>query len=83
MEIITKTFVIVSGQNPFIQKKVFNKARIRKMAVAMNATSGGAGSFNENPFNYQQLHLRELRIIRGGGAIVSLDIKSHCRSCAT
>ena len=44
----------------------------------MNKNSAVAGSFPENPFNYQQFHLRELRIIRGGRAIVSLDTTSPC-----
>ena len=37
----------------------------------------------ENPFSYQQFHLRELRIIRGGRAIVSLDTSSPCRPYVT
>ena len=43
------------------------------MAVAMNTNSAVAASFHEKPFNYQQFNLTELRIIRGGRAIVSLD----------
>ena len=44
----------------------------------MNTNSAVAGSFHENRFNYQQFHLRELRIIRGGRAIISLDTTSLC-----
>ena len=44
----------------------------------MNTNSAVAGSFHENPFSYQHFHLRELRIIRGGRAIVSLDTASPC-----
>ena len=35
----------------------------------MNTKSAVAGYFHENPLSYQQFHLRELRIIRGGRAI--------------
>ena len=49
----------------------------------MNTNSAVAGSFHENPFSYQQFHLRELRIIRGERAIVSLDTTSPCRPYAT
>ena len=45
----------------------------------MNTNSAVAGSFHENPYNYQQIHLRELRIIRVGTAIISLDTTSPCR----
>ena len=76
METIARTFVIPSRQNQFIQENVFNNAPIRRIAVAMNTNSAVAGSFYENLFNYQQFHLRELRIIRGGRAIISLDTTS-------
>ena len=42
-----------------------------------------AGSFHENLFNYQQFHLRELRIIWGGRAIFSLYPTSPCRPYVT
>ena len=49
----------------------------------MNANSAVAGSFQGNPFSYQQFHLRELIIIRHGRAIVSLDTTSPCRPYVT
>ena len=83
METIARTFIIPSRQNQFIQENIFNNAPIRRVAVAMNTNSAVAGSFYENPFNYQQFHLRELRIIRGGRAITSLDTTSPCRPYVT
>ena len=83
METIARTFIIPSRQNQFIQENVFNNAPIRRIAVAMNTKLAVAGSFYENPFNYQQFHLRELRIIRGGRAIISLDTTSPCRPYVT
>ena len=80
METIARTFIIPSHQNQFFfQEEVFNNATIRRIAVAMNINSPVAGSFHENPFNYQQISLRELTIIRGGRAIISLDTISPCR----
>ena len=83
METIARTFIIPSRQNQFIQENVFNYALIRRTAVAINTNSAVAGSFHKNPFNYQQFRLRELRIIRGGGAIISLDTTSPCRPYVT
>ena len=83
METIAKTFIIPSRQNLFIKKKLFNNAPIRRIAVAMNTNSAVAVSFHENPFNYWQFHLRELRIIRGGRVIVSLDTTCPCRPYVT
>ena len=83
METIARTFVIPSRQNHFIQENVFNNAPIRKIVVAMNTNSAVAGSLHENPFNYQQFHLREHRIIRSGRAIISLDTTSPCRLYVT
>ena len=64
METIARTFIIPSRQNQFISEIVFNDARIRKIAVAMNTNSAVTGSFHENLFNYRQFFLRELRILR-------------------
>ena len=61
---------------------VFNNAPMR-IAAAMNTNSAVAGSFHGNPFNYQQFHLRELRINRRERAIISLDSTSHCRPYVT
>ena len=83
METIARTFVIPSRQNQFIQENIINNAPIRRISVAVNTNSAVAGSFHENPFNYQQFHLRELRIIRGGRAIVSLDTTFPCRPYLT
>ena len=83
METIARTFIIPSRQNQFIQENIFNNAPIRRVAVAVNTNSAVAGCFHENLFSYQQFHIRELRIIRGGRAIVSLDTTSPCRPYVT
>ena len=83
METLARTFFIPTRQNQFIQEIVFNNAPIKMIAVAMNTNSAVAGSFHENPFNYQQFHLNELRIIRGARAINSLDTTYPCRPYAT
>ena len=46
---------------------------MRKMAGSMNKNSAVGGSYYEKPSNYSQFHLRELKIIRSGRAIYSLD----------
>ena len=79
METVARTFIVPSRQNQFIQENIFNNAPIGRVAVAVNANSTVAGSFNKNPFSYQQFHLRERRIIRGGREIVSLDTTFPCQ----
>ena len=83
METIARTFIIPSGQNQFIQENVFNNAPIRRVAIAMNTNSAFTGHFQVNPFHYQKFGLRELRIVRGGRAIVSVDTTNDCRAYVT
>ena len=70
METIARIFIIPSGQNQFIQENVFNKAPIRRIAIAMNTNSAFTGNFQENLFHYQKFGLRDLRILRGVRAMV-------------
>ena len=44
----------------------------------MSFTSAFTENFQENAFHYQKFGLRELRIVHGGRAIVSLDITNDC-----
>ena len=83
METIARTFIIPSGQNQFIQENVFNNAPIRRIAIAMNTNSAFTGHFQENPFHYRKFGLRELRIVRGGRALVSIDTTNNCRAYVT
>ena len=83
IENIVRTFIIPSRPNQVIHENKINNAPIRRVAVAMNANLAIAGSFHGSPFSYQQFHLRELRIIRDGRAIVSLDTTSPCRNYVT
>ena len=83
METIARTFIVPSRQNQFIQENKFNNAPKRKIAVAMNTNLAVAGSFLENHFSYQLFLLRELIVVRGGRAIVSLDTTSPCHPYVT
>ena len=78
-ETIARTSIISSRQNQFMQEKIFSNAPIRRITVAMNTNSAVAGSFHEKFFFFQQFHIRELRVIQGRRAIVSLDANSPCR----
>ena len=81
METIARTFFIPSRQSQFIMQ--VNNARIRKIAVAMNKNLAVTRSFHKNPLDYQQFHLRELKIVRVGRAFISLDTTSPCRPYVT
>ena len=53
LETLAKTFIIPARQNQFIQENIFNKAPVRRIAIAMNTNSAITGSYTENPFWYQ------------------------------
>ena len=82
METMAKTFIIPARQNPFFQENMFNNAPIRRIAIAMNSNSAFTGSFEENPFWYQQFNLRDIRILRGN-PIVHHDTTNICRLYVT
>ena len=83
LETLAKTFIIPARQNQFIQENIFNKAPIRRIAIAMNTNSAFTGSFTENPFWYQQFDLKQIRILRGGQPIVDFDTADNCRLYVT
>ena len=45
--------------------------------------SAFTGHFQENFFHYQKIGLRELRIVRGGRDLVSVDTTNDCRAYVT
>ena len=50
LETVAKTFIIPARENEFIQENIFNKAPVRRIAIAMNTNSAFTGSYTENPF---------------------------------
>ena len=83
LDTLAKTFIIPARQNQFIQENVFNKAPIRRIAIAMNTNSVFTGCFTEVPFWYQQFDLRQIRILRAGPPIVDFDTADNCRLYVT
>ena len=83
LETLAKTFIIPARQNQFIQENIFNKAPVRRIAIAMNTNSAFTGFYTENPFWYQQFELRQIRILRGGQPIVHFDAVDNCRLYVT
>ena len=49
----------------------------------MIKNSAFTGSYTENPFWYQQIHLRQIRIFRGSQPIVDFDAADNCRLYVT
>ena len=83
METLAETFIIPSSQNEFIQENLFTNAPIRRIALPMNTSSAFTGSSTENPFWYQQPHLRQITILRGGQPHVAFDTPDNCRLYVT
>ena len=83
LETLAKTFIIPARQNQFFQENIFNNAPVRRIAIAMNRNCALTGSYTENPFWYQQFELRQIRILRGGQAIVEFDAADNCRLYVT
>ena len=79
METLAKTYIIPAQQKHFFQENIFKNLPIRLIAIAMNSKSAFTGSFAESPFWYQQLNLRNIRILRGGQPIVYHDTADKCR----
>ena len=79
LETAAKTFVIPARQNQLIQKNIFNNAPVRLIAIAMNTNSAFTESCTENPFWYQHVDLRQIKILRGGQAVVDFDAADNCR----
>ena len=78
LETLAKNFIIPAKQNQYIQENPFNTAAVRWIAIAVNTNSAFTGSYTENPFWYQQFHLRQIRTIRGGEPIVDCDAADIC-----
>ena len=83
LETLTKTFIISTRQNQFIQENIFNKAPVRRIAIAMKTNSAFTGSYTEKPFWYEQFDLREIRILSGGQPIVDFVGADKCRLYVT
>ena len=83
LETLAKTFIIPARQIQLIQENIFNNAPIRRVAIAMNTNSAFTGSFSENHFWYQQVDLRQIRILRGGQPIVDFHTADNCRLYVT
>ena len=83
METLAKTFIIHARQSQFVHENIFNIAPNRRVAIAMNTNSAFTGSSTENPFWYQQFHLRQIRILREGQTIVDFDNADNCHLYVT
>ena len=79
LETLARTLIILARQNQFIQENIFNNAPVCRIAIAMNTNSAFNGSFTQNPFWYQQIDLRQIRILRGGKPNVDSDAADKCR----
>ena len=77
-ETLAKSFIILARKNQFNQENNFNKAPVRRIAIAVKTNSAFAGSYTENPFWYQQFDLREIGKLTGGQPIVDFDEAHNC-----
>ena len=59
-------------------KKTIDNAPVRRFAIAMNKNSAFTGSLTEKPFSYQQVDLRQIRILEGGQPILDFDAVDNC-----
>ena len=78
LETLAETFIIPARQNQFIQENISNNASVRPIAIAMNTNSAITGSHTDNPFWYQQIELRQIRILKGGQPVVDFDAADNC-----
>ena len=64
-EVITKIFLATMGQQSWKHEDIFTKEPIRRLIIALCAF---IGNNTVNPFNYQKLGLREIKVFRNGFA---------------
>ena len=83
METLAKIFISPARQNQFIKENISNNAPVCWIANAMNTNSAFTGSPTENPFWYQQIDLRQIRISTVGQPFVNFDAAENCRSFVT
>ena len=82
-ETLTKTFINPARQNQLIQQNIFNKAPVRRIAIAMNTNSAFTGSYTGNPLWYQQFGLRQTIKLGGGQPIGDFDAAVNYRLYVT
>ena len=80
---LAKTFIILARKNQFIQENTFNNAPVHRIAIAMNTNSAFTGFYTEKPFWYEQIDLRQIRILTGGQPIVDFDAAVNWRLYVT
>ena len=83
LEILAKTVIIPATQNQFIQENILNNAPVRRIAIAMNTNSAVTGSYSEKSLRYQQVDLRQNRLLRRGQPIVDFGAADNCRLYVT
>ena len=83
LESLAKIFIAPATQNQFIQENFFNKAPVRRIALAKNTNSPFTGSYTENAFWYRQSDLRQIRIPRAVKPYVDIDAADNCRLYVT
>ena len=85
METLAKIFNIPATQNRLYPKiNSFNKAPVRRIAIAMNTNSAFSESYTENPFWYQQFDLRQIKTLRENQPMVEFDHPAdNCRPYVT
>ena len=83
LDTLAKTFIIPHRQNQLIRENIFNNAPVRRIAIARSTNSEFTGSYTEIPFCYQQIDLRQIRMLRGGQPIADSGAADNCRLYVT
>ena len=78
-DVLAKTFVILNGQNHYIQEKIGHNAPMRQLAIAMDTYMAFTGSLKSSAFRYKRFKFRSIRIIRGS-LVVDLDTRDNVQS---
>ena len=64
LETLAKSHINPARQNQFVQENIFNNSPVHRIANAMNTNSAFTGSYTENSLWFQQLDLRQIKILR-------------------
>ena len=77
IEVISKAFLAIAGQQSWKQEDIFTKEPIRRLIIAMSASAAFIGTNTENPVSYRKFGLNEITVYRNGFATAGTPMSTR------
>ena len=75
-EVLTKTFLVTTGQQTWKHEDIFTIEPIRRVIVALCVGTALIGTNTANPFHYQNFGLREINIYQNEFAMAGTHVSN-------